>query len=116
MSHCITRGSKYILIIVVHQPVHYLWLHRCESTPQVEIIYSYSAVLYIRVDVFVYIHVQLHVYSNKESDPEKYVLKLKVHRAGVKRCQYSRDGTKVISCSHDCGVKVYKYNYTHMHN
>ena len=45
--------------------------------------------------------------SNKESDPEKYVLKLRVHRAGVKKCQYSRDGGKVVSCSHDCGVKVY---------
>ena len=44
--------------------------------------------------------------SNKESDPEKYVLKLKLHRAGVKKCQYSRDGLKVVSCSNDSGIKV----------
>ena len=46
--------------------------------------------------------------SNKESDPEKYVLKLKIHRAGVKKCQYSGDGNKVISCSNDSGLKVCK--------
>ena len=34
------------------------------------------------------------------------MLKLKVHRAGIKKCQYSRDGSKVVSCSQDCGVKV----------
>ena len=46
------------------------------------------------------------MHSNKDSDPEKYVLKLKVHRGGVKKCQYSKDGLKVISCSNDSGVKV----------
>ena len=48
----------------------------------------------------------LTICSNKESDPEKYVLKLKIHKAGVKRCQYSKDGRKVVSCSTDSGVKV----------
>jgi apoptotic protease-activating factor len=46
-------------------------------------------------------------WSNKESDPEKYVLKLKMHRAGVKKCQYSRDGTKILSCSNDSGIKLW---------
>lgn len=36
---------------------------------------------------------------NKESDPEKYALKLKVHQEGVRHCQYSADGTKVLSCA-----------------
>ena len=49
--------------------------------------------------------------SNKESDPEKYVLKLKLHRGGVKKCQYSRDGGKVVSCSNDSSVKVHVYAY-----
>ena len=34
------------------------------------------------------------------------MLKLKLHSAGVRRCQYTRDGAKVVSCSSDCGVKV----------
>lgn len=36
---------------------------------------------------------------NKESDPEKYALKLRVHQEGVRHCQYSTDGTKVLSCA-----------------
>ena len=36
---------------------------------------------------------------NKESDPEKYALKLKVHQEGVRHCQYSTNGTKVLSCA-----------------
>ena len=63
-------------------------------------------------DIHMYMYMYLH--SNKESDPEKYVLKLKVHRAGVKMCQYSRDGGKVISCSNDFGVKV-QSAHTHIH-
>ena len=39
------------------------------------------------------------LFSNKESDPEKYALKLKLHNEGVRRCQYSEDGTKVLSCA-----------------
>ena len=49
-----------------------------------------------------------HVYSNKESDPEKYALKLKLHRGGVRSCQYAQDGTSVISCSSEGEVKVHK--------
>ena len=41
----------------------------------------------------------VYVDSNKESDPEKYALKLKLHDEGVNRCQYTEDGEKVISCS-----------------
>lgn len=35
--------------------------------------------------------------SNKESDPEKYVLKLKVHEEGVTSCQFTKDGDRVLS-------------------
>lgn len=45
-------------------------------------------------------------HSNKESDPEKYALKLKLHQGGVRRCQYSGDGSKVVSCSVEGDVKV----------
>lgn len=48
--------------------------------------------------------------SNKESDPEKYVLKLKLHRGGVRHCQYSVDGSKVVSCSSEGEVKVSAYS------
>ena len=44
--------------------------------------------------------------SNKESDPEQYALKLKLHAGGVHRCQYSRDGSRVLSCSSMGDVKV----------
>ena len=37
--------------------------------------------------------------SNKDSDPEKYALKLKLHNEGVNSCQYSEDGEKVLSCA-----------------
>ena len=47
-----------------------------------------------------------HLHSNKESDPEKYALKLKLHQGGVRRCQYSGDGSKVVSCSSGGDVKV----------
>lgn len=46
------------------------------------------------------------LHSNKESDPEKYALKLKLHQGGVRRCQYSGDGSKVVSCSVEGDVKV----------
>ena len=59
-------------------------------------------------------NVRMYMCSNKESDPEKYVLKLRLHRAGVKKCQYSRDGSKVVSCSVDCGVKVQYVFYVHV--
>lgn len=38
-------------------------------------------------------------YSNKESDPEKYVLKLRVHEEGISSCQFSKNGDKVLSCA-----------------
>ncbi len=37
--------------------------------------------------------------SNKDSDPEKYALKLKVHNDGVSSCRFSGDGEKVLSCA-----------------
>ena len=37
--------------------------------------------------------------SNKESDPEKYALKLKLHNEGVTSCQFSEDGEMVLSCA-----------------
>ena len=37
--------------------------------------------------------------SNKESDPEKYALTLKLHDCTVISCQYTEDEEKVISCS-----------------
>ena len=39
------------------------------------------------------------IISNKDSDPEKYALKLKLHNEGVNSCQYSEDGEKVLSCA-----------------
>ena len=44
--------------------------------------------------------------SNKESDPEKYALKLKQHSGGIHHCQYSCDGSRVLSCSSMGDVKV----------
>ena len=40
------------------------------------------------------------------SEAEKYALKLRLHRSGVKHCCYSRDGSEVLSCSEDGDVKV----------
>ncbi len=50
--------------------------------------------------------VRMYVRSNKESDPEKYALKLKMHHGGVRRCQYTQDGTRVVSCSTEGDVKA----------
>ena len=36
-------------------------------------------------------------FSNKDSDDEKYSLKLKVHTDGVSSCRFSGDGEKVLS-------------------
>ena len=47
--------------------------------------------------LFVCLSVCLSV-SNKESDPEKYVLKLKLHEEGISCCRFTKDGNNVLSC------------------
>ncbi len=45
---------------------------------------------------FVYLYCP---HSNKQSDPEKYALKLKLHHHGVASCTFSSDESKVLSCA-----------------
>ncbi len=54
------------------------------------------------------------VCSNKDSDPEKYALKLRLHEEGVSHCEFTDDEDKVIS-SAGMEVKVCLY-FVHMFN
>ena len=48
-----------------------------------------------------------YTWSNIEKDRTRKALRLKLHTSGVRRCQFSLDGRKAVSCSNTGDVKLW---------
>ena len=84
-----------------------IWSRGVHDSTSLNKIYMNVMDTFILVVPFLVSLSQCTPYSNKAVDSgSTCILKLKMHDGWVRHCQYSQDGSRVVSCSDDKSVKV----------